>query len=138
MGKLVELWTKQLSIGIEDIDNQHLRLFEIMEEVITIIQKGGDDLLVMKTISSLMGYTLEHFTLEEYIMEKAEYPEVEAHSLLHKEFSDQLIKIKISFQEKSSPNEQLEKDIHKLLADWLRSHIREADGDYASFVQSKA
>jgi hemerythrin-like metal-binding protein len=137
MGKLVELWTKQLSIGIDDIDSQHNRLFEIMEQVIEILRKGSNDLQVMKTISALMGYTVEHFTLEEYIMESAGYPEVKKHMDLHKNFSNQLVQIKTNFQEKNSTAEQLEKDIHILLVDWFRTHIRESDGHYAAFLKSK-
>jgi hemerythrin len=137
MGNLVNLWSKQLSIGIDDIDIQHRKLFEIMEEVMGILRKGADDLTIMKTISSLLAYTVEHFTFEEYLMASNGYPDLKGHQALHQEFSDYLNILKQDFQEKGSSPIELEKRVHELIAVWLQDHIRTEDGKYATFLSEK-
>ncbi len=90
MGKLVDIWMKSLSIGINDIDNQHRRLFEIMEEVMLALRGGSDGGKIEKIIDSLVEYTAEHFTFEEDLLESNDYPNLVEHQAFHKELTDKL------------------------------------------------
>jgi hemerythrin len=137
MGSLADLWMKSLSVGIDDIDGQHRRLFEIMEEVMEVLRGGSDNRKVEKTINSLLEYTEDHFTFEEELLTSNDYPELVGHKAFHKEFIDNLNNLKIDSQKGDSDPADLEKRIHKFLAVWFREHIRVEDRKYAKFLVEK-
>ncbi|MCU7892877.1 MAG: bacteriohemerythrin [Candidatus Thiodiazotropha sp. (ex Ustalcina ferruginea)] len=83
MGKFVE-WSDALSVGIEEIDEQHKMLVDLVNKMHEAIhQRHGSD--VVKGIpADLAEYTHIHFAVEESLMRILNYPGYEHHKeLLH-------------------------------------------------------
>ncbi len=81
------------SVGIKIIDEQHEKLFKIGSDINeTAYDYDGDDQndRICSLIEELVDYTNYHFTTEEDLFEKYNYPNAESHKEEHKEFIETL------------------------------------------------
>lgn len=117
--------------GIEFIDNEHTRLFELAEETYEVLH---DDLSADKTseivrlVSELIDYTRVHFRHEEDYQKKINYPYFAEHSAQHRQFEDSLASIDIDDLENDleGQNETIE-NLLEFLINWLINHILKVD-----------
>ena len=114
-------------VGIEMIDEEHRKLFEIAERTYQLLH---NDYLsdkydnISDILQELKDYTIEHFRHEEY-MEKIQYKRMFTQKMQHRAFIQKL-------EEYSSWNldrsqDDVIQDIFKFLTDWLTKHIYESD-----------
>lgn len=129
MAKLV--WTKDLNLGIDVIDKQHIRIVEYINELDDARTSNNKREEVGKIIDAMVGYTISHFTFEESMQEEAGYPFIKAHKKVHELFISKVA----SFQERFERGEDVADELHKLLFSWLYSHIKHDDQDYVEVVK---
>ncbi|MCI9138535.1 bacteriohemerythrin [bacterium 1XD42-8] len=115
-------------VGIEMIDEEHRKLFEIAERTYQLLH---NDYLsdkydnISDILQELKDYTIEHFRHEEEYMEKIQYKRMFTQKMQHRAFIQKL-------EEYSSWNldrsqDDVIQDIFKFLTDWLTKHIYESD-----------
>ena len=117
--------------GIEFIDKEHTRLFELADETYEILH---DDLSQDKTpeivrlVSELIDYTRVHFSHEEEYQKSIQYPFIEQHAKQHRQFEDSLLAIDMDALENDleGQNETVE-GILEFLINWLINHIQKVD-----------
>lgn len=118
--------------GIEFIDKEHTRLFELADETYEVLH---DDISQDKTsdivrlVSELIDYTRVHFTHEEEYQKSINYPFYEQHAAQHRQFEESLLAIDIDAIEHDleGQNETVE-GILEFLVNWLINHIKKVDG----------
>ena len=66
-------WNESYVIGIKDIDSQHKRLFDLINEFYAAIKDGKIAEGTGKIIEGLLDYTVFHFGFEERMMERQKY-----------------------------------------------------------------
>lgn len=125
-------WDSKYKLGIEDIDNQHKRLFGLAEEIYNLLK---NDLIVDKhnktvnLINELKDYTVFHFTEEEQYMESIHYKKLFTHKIEHLKFVDTVTKINLD-----TIDENQNAYILKLLdfvTEWIDNHILHTDFRYS-------
>ena len=79
----------------------------------------------------MIDYTLTHFAFEEALMERAGYPILKHHKLVHQSFAQRVQDHKKNFDEGKDVTRQLLGDLQI----WLTSHIKRDDQDYAVLVR---
>ncbi len=121
-------WKVEYSLGIAEMDAEHVRMIEMMERLEAV--EGRHDALqtVGKVISELADYVETHFKHEEGLMEKAGYPQLEQHREQHKAFAQKVIDLR----SRASLDAQ---SVHQFLQQWLGEHILKVDRDYVPYVQ---
>ena len=122
-------WTKELSVGIHEIDEQHKKWVEIINELHHALMcfKGNDDL--KKTlIKEMADYTDYHFSEEEKYMQEIAYPNYENHKNIHEWFKVKINQLKGAV---TSGERVLAREIMKVLQHWLVGHIMKEDKYYA-------
>lgn len=124
-------WSADLEIGVEQIDEQHRRFFDFVND----LQDAAEADLEEK-LEFLKSYALEHFDAEEAFMEAHEYPRLNEHAQLHVEFIRQYSDMVREFREFGSPGPELAR-IRELAETWLVKHITRADADYAKYTRDK-
>ena len=78
-------WRPEYSVGIAKIDDQHKSLFRLLGELsVAIIQINQNDIKYI--LNTLENYMLYHFSSEEHLMDKYDYPDLEEHKNEHEEF----------------------------------------------------
>ncbi len=123
---------QEYMLGIESIDNEHAKLFEIADRLYNLINfEFIPDKFdyIMLVIEELQKYTVEHFKNEEAYMESIHYKKMFSQKVDHMNFVN---KIK-EFTPDSIDADQEEslKELLKFITDWLVEHILEKDLDIA-------
>lgn len=117
-------FTDACLIGVEEIDNEHRRLFELIEEAHNLLEnKMIEDKYdrIQSIIAELKQYAITHFKHEEDYMESIRHPELEHQKRQHALFSNRMNELDII-----GMSENQEKTLNELivfLLKWLYRHI---------------
>lgn len=121
-------FTEKYKMGVELIDNEHRRLFEIIRET----HELTNDVLfndkfdeIKKIIAELKDYTIMHFADEEEYMEKIGYAGLEAQQVVHQSFVDRLNEVNLDAVD--GDQEGYLKELIEFLLGWLANHILKMD-----------
>jgi hemerythrin len=126
------VWTDQLSIGIDVIDQQHRRIVEYINQLDDARTGGYTREEIGYLINDLVDYTISHFGFEESLQEEANYPFAISHKKVHDLFTQRVS----DYQAKFDKGEDISKGLNSLLVTWLFNHIKRDDTDYVESVKS--
>lgn len=133
-------FTGKYQTGISLIDDEHKKLFEIINDTYRVIHA---ELLhdkydeIVRLLSELRDYTQLHFHDEEAYMERISYPGLNAQKAAHAAFVDKLVKIDLSDLESIDNNQQeYLSELIQFLLSWLSDHILMSDKKIGAFVQN--
>lgn len=127
-------WTKELSLGLPEIDKQHKRLVALVNELHAAMKLKKGSVTSGKVLDELVRYTETHFAFEEELFDKYEYPDRAAHKKQHADLVRQVNDFKNEFK---SGRAGLSMDLMHFLTDWLKGHIMKTDKAYAPFLRDK-
>ena len=122
-------WSNDLDTGIAVIDTQHRRIVDLINELNTA-NETGDPAVIKHVLNELVDYTLSHFTFEEELQLKANYPFYKAHKRVHEIFTKRVSE----FQQRAAGGENVVPEVLSMLKTWLVSHIKGDDADYVEDV----
>ena len=126
-------WSEEYSIGLSEIDQQHMALIELMNDLWRAIASNAPVEVSERLLERLEHYTVAHFGAEETMMRALEYPGFPAHKLSHAKFVHRLQEERQQLLQ----GKKLSLDILNFLRDWLISHIQVSDRAYAVFCAEK-
>lgn len=126
-------WSDRYRIGIPLIDEQHKKLIDMTNELY-IGCLGGDEAAeayFLKTVHDAVDYVRFHFTTEERLLERINYPDIVGHKKEHENFVREILQQVQAFQEgkKFVPNVFV-----RYLRDWVLTHIAVSDKLYAAYL----
>jgi hemerythrin len=124
-------WSKDLSVGIEEIDAQHRVLVDLLNEMHDAIQERRGSAVVNDVLAKLAEYTRIHFAVEESLMRIFHYPDYEAHKAEHEELiaSAKALQQKLLHEGRMVVGEDLQ-----FLEHWLTGHILGTDKDLGAYL----
>lgn len=126
------IWTDQLNVGIEVIDQQHRRIVEYINQLDDARSNNYSREEIGFLVNELVDYTISHFGFEESLQEEAGYPFLKAHQKVHELFTKRVA----DFQTRYNNGEDVTKGLNSLLVTWLFNHIKRDDNDYVETVKS--
>jgi len=128
---MVLQWKDIYSIGIEEFDIQHKRLFAIYNDLYDAQQKGIASAMLDEKLQEMYDYTKYHFTQEEKLLESAGYPKLEEHIKEHRYYEKHIEDLI-----KSSEKGKIMVTIKTIdyLKDWIITHILGSDKEYTAFL----
>jgi len=129
------VWTPDLSVGIDLIDEQHKLWFEKADQLFKAGQEGKAKEFIMELFDFLDDYTKKHFKDEEKYMEKIKYPQIDAQRKAHASFIADLAKLKKDYNE-SGGNILLIINANKMILNWLTQHIMNMDRKIGEYVKT--
>ncbi len=127
-------WNKELELGIPEIDKQHKKLVDMLNNFYTELEEGHKREAAEHFLKELEEYLSYHLDYEENYMEEIGFPELENHKKAHEMFK------KIFIEEKERYLNGDEKALREIIAfafSWLFSHIMKTDRKYAKYIQEK-
>jgi len=131
MGKMEHItWVPAYSVGIEILDAQHRKLFDITNRVIDVYESGSMELL--PAIRELVDYLSIHFQSEHTVMMDMNYPHFILHSREHRRFTDSVEEFLKDYQE---DNQDLAFKMAMFLKDWIHDHTSLLDVQYGEYLQ---
>jgi hemerythrin-like metal-binding protein len=132
----VTQWDSGLAVGIALIDEQHKEWLGHLGAIANAIESGQGPDQIAKTLSFLSDYTDFHFATEEKHMAANNYPGLDAHRRKHAELRDTLKELVRDFLEDGATH-PLAQAVNTFLGNWLQSHIREVDTEFAGFLKAQ-
>ena len=125
---------KIFQVGVEEFDNQHKKLFAIVNEVSQIVSEGKNKEAAGDVLARLMDYTVMHFRSEEEMMKEYGYPDYESHKKQHDFLAARVKELYRKFQ---TDGIAINEETLGFLIKWVLHHIAKVDKDYAPFLKSK-
>lgn len=132
-------FTKKFHTGIELIDSEHARLFEIIREVADVIDSQTlydkyDE--IIRLLEELKDYTEFHFNDEEEYMTSIAYPGLDGQKRAHAAFVDKLVNINLEeLEEIDEHQDEYLVGLIDFLLGWLTEHILKVDKLVGKFVE---
>jgi hemerythrin len=133
-------WTRDLQVGVDDIDAQHRELFARINKLRSAMATGKGKDEVNSTLIFLEEYVVEHFSNEERYMRELNYCYFEPHKTEHENFIRDFGAIKEKLQ-------KLEHDggitafvaieAQRKLVDWLVNHIGKSDKVLGAYLAAQ-
>ena len=113
-------WDSSFSVGVETIDKQHKKLFELINTLHDAMMCGKDHAILESVLASLLDYTKYHFLFEEGLMDKSDYPYSVQHKMEHKNIRAKLFELQAEYSE-GNPGANMH--VMEFLKVWLIDHI---------------
>jgi len=128
-------WLDLYATGIEKIDRQHETLTDLLNALNEAFRGGRPNEVLLFRLDQLIESTHEHFTDEEALMRRKEYPDFDLHKAEH----DFLLAQVVHFREEFAASKaELSESMMDYLRDWLRDHILISDRRMARFIKGEA
>ena len=127
-------WNNNYSVNIKEIDSQHKKLVDLVNELYDNMKIGKGKEVTGKVLNDLVKYTESHFAYEEELFKKFKYIEGVKHSQEHAQL---LSKVKSFVKDFDSGKGSVSVELLNFLKDWLVSHIGNSDKKYSQFLNSK-
>ena len=79
-------WDQSYSVSVRRLDEQHQKLFALINELHEAMRQGQGQAIVQDTLRQLATYTVTHFRAEEEVLRKANYPGLAEHHAEHQKY----------------------------------------------------
>ncbi len=126
-------WSDNYSVKVSTIDNQHKKLVEIINNLHDAMKTGKGKEAIGKTLNELVSYTKYHFSAEEEMMKKHNYPGFIAHKREHDLLTQKVVDFENDFRAGKS---LLTLEVMNFLKKWLVDHILNTDKQYVPTLAS--
>jgi hemerythrin len=127
-------WTASLRTGIANVDADHKKLIDILNQIFIASYAGVSSEMLNKILKELMDYTVYHFDREEKYLDSKNYPLIVEHKSQHEKLKNQLREIISKVNEANLDN--LSDETYEFLRGWLIDHIQSHDLEYAKFLKT--
>lgn len=124
-------WTEELSVRVRKIDEQHMRLVQLVNDIHATVVAGSERQALIRIFDELINYTVYHFKTEEDYFEAYRYEDKDAHKVQHNELTQKALDLQKSFQDGSAT---ISYEVLDFLHDWLVTHIKGSDRKFGSFL----
>jgi hemerythrin-like metal-binding protein len=126
-------WTPNLAVGYAPVDRQHQELFKRVDTLVNAMQSGQGKDAVDKTLAFLETYVVEHFSMEQNLMQANRYPQAAAHTAQHQAFLETFKNLKTAYQT-DGISASLSIKLQQAVCGWLRDHIAKTDKALGAFL----
>ena len=128
------VWSDELSVGVELIDQQHQELFTRINRLLSGLGEVGSAAELARTMEFLQDYVVLHFDAEEEQMTAYDYPFYREHKDAHVWFIKEVSEMAKELEARGA-SEELYVRAEKTLVDWFLSHVRKTDMKLGSFLK---
>ncbi len=118
-------WTPDLSVGLDEIDDQHRELFRRAGRLLDGLKKGEPE-EIGGLIDFLYEYAVSHFGAEEDFMRRSRYPGYVRHKAEHDRFISDLLALAREHDRKGAGAFMALK-VNHWLVEWLNQHVSGTD-----------
>ena len=126
-------WKESYRLVIEEIDEQHKKLFEIANRAYELLK---NDFVtdkydrIVDIIEELKDYAVYHFSFEEKYMASIKYRKLFSHKVIHDDFIAKINEVDLDNVDESQDEYLL--GILDFVVQWIEQHILGTDRQYVS------
>lgn len=127
-------WNDRLSVNIKEIDDQHKKLVDMVNNLHDSMKSGKGDTVLMKIVDEMKKYAASHFALEEKYMKTHAYPDFTKHKGEHDKFVAKVLQVE---KDCKSGKCAMSMEILNFLSNWLVDHIKGTDKKYGPYLNER-
>ncbi len=127
-------WSDSISVGVNQFDDDHRKLFAIANKLHESIKLGFQQNALVPILEELLNYTIYHFGREEQNMVKHSYPDYENHRKAHQAI---IGKVQDFYDQANSGKTSISLSLLGFFKEWLMTHIMGIDAKYKPFFKDK-
>lgn len=120
------MWKDSYRLGVERIDNQHMELFRMTEDLVNAVKNGAAVASYQKALGFLKDYVIYHFRDEEAYQASIHYSGMKAHQDEHRQFTQTVLDYEKRLLENGF-DEKTMKDLAGTVTAWLIYHVVDTD-----------
>ena len=122
-------WEPVNSVHVKTLDEQHRKLFDIVNDLIDEFEMGSNK--VLPIIRDLVEYAAVHFHAEHKVMLESKYPDFLKHSREHQQFIDKMDDFLKSYKQQDA---DLSLKMILYMKEWVFNHTTKLDILYADYL----
>lgn len=120
------MWKDSYRLGVERIDQQHMELFRMTEDLVNAVKAGAGVEEYQKALGFLKDYVVYHFRDEEAYQASIHYDGMAAHKEEHRQFTQTVLDYEKRLTENGF-DEKTMKDLAGTVTTWLIYHVVDTD-----------
>lgn len=128
-------WQDSYNLSIPDVDAQHKRLLDLINEVSKLIWEDSQK-DISSVLDSLQDYAIEHFETEARLMAHYEYPQMKEHVHEHNSFVGHFLNVRREIESGEHHKLYMLFKVDVFLMDWLLSHTTGSDKHWADYIKA--
>ncbi|RLD67450.1 MAG: hemerythrin [Bacteroidetes bacterium] len=134
MARVFVLWNEKYNTGIKEIDDQHKKLVNILNELYESFIDRTTNEKLKKVVQEMAAYTEYHFGVEEKYFKEFNYEGANEHIIEHQTF---VHKVKIFKEDMEEGKVSVTFQLMNFLRSWLIEHINGTDRKYIELFKEK-
>lgn len=127
-------WDKSIILNVRLIDEQHKELVDLINAFYESIRKKEPNTAILELLQGLLDYTRFHFTAEQDLMRKHNYPGLKDQLKEHKDFIEHITDCHTRISEGKLV---VSLEVTSFLRTWLIEHIKGTDKKLAEFLNQQ-
>jgi hemerythrin len=127
-------WNKNMSVGVERLDEDHRKLIAIINQLHDGIQAGHKREILDQVLHELVEYTKVHFANEERLFAQTDFAGAAVHISEHESLVQRILNVARHFEDR--PVSVLDYELMSFLQTWLLNHIQTTDKKYSAWFNS--
>ncbi|MDR3672475.1 MAG: bacteriohemerythrin [Holophaga sp.] len=126
-------WNPDLLIGNTQIDDQHKRIFQILDKLVQAEAEHRGKEEMGKALASASVFVAAHFKMEEDLMVQSGYAELPAHRNAH-----EAVRIRVDQLVDRFYRDELDPlELVNFMTWWLQQHVQRQDRPLAEFLRCR-
>lgn len=126
-------WDASYSVNVTRCDEDHKKLFSLLNDLHGAIKEGKGWEVIQQVVKDLADYTGYHFSQEEMLLSKTNYPDLTRHKAQHSFFVKKVEEFQSAVKD-GDPSQPIE--VTEFLKDWLVNHIKQTDRQYSAHLNA--
>lgn len=131
---IIFYWSKKFFTGIEEIDFQHYKIVNYVNDLYQKVLSNATPLELSKILKELAEFTANHFHYEEVLFDKCKYQNKKDHVYQHKKLLGEINEFVLKLESK---NAKIDNVLIEFLTNWLANHILKEDMQYVPCLKDK-
>lgn len=127
-------WNEESSVGISRFDEQHKKLYSLVDKLYQRLQNSGSRVVLGELLGELYAYSVSHMTDEEDVLEYFNFPGLKDHREEHRNFRKRVREYMDDFD---SGNTAIASSLFVFLQEWLTGHMQSVDRQYTDFLHQR-
>ena len=132
------MWDEQYNIGVDIIDKEHKKLFNILNKLFDFRHREEKShFACQEAIKYFKDHAIQHFADEEAYMASINYPGLEAHKRIHRDFRERMLPALENELELTGYSETSIQHFLGICLGWLTGHIMLEDHAITGKISNK-
>jgi len=128
-------WNPTLETGNSVIDSQHKELVKALNNLLEACKQGQSAEAVAPTLDFLISYTKRHFTDEEALQKRSNFPDFQNHRKHHESLLTTVGELAVELK-KNGPTPTVVNKLVRNVGDWFVTHIQKEDAKLAAHLKT--